>query len=59
MSFDIIAGLVQAAGTGSDGLSLTEVIADIPHDPAAFVVYALLFVMCWFIWKGSRSKPKT
>jgi hypothetical protein len=58
MSTGII-GLLQAAESASDGLSIGEIIADIPHDPAAFLVYALILIMCWFIWKGSRAKPKT
>ncbi|HSJ06913.1 MAG TPA: hypothetical protein VK936_09430 [Longimicrobiales bacterium] len=38
-----------------DGLTLGEVLRDIPHDPAAFVVYTLVVVFLWLIWKGSRG----
>jgi hypothetical protein len=37
------------------GLTLREVIADIPHDGPAFVVYFLLVVFVAFIWHGSRK----
>ncbi len=39
-------------------LTLQEVLTDIPHDPAAFVVYLLLALFIGFIWYGSRAKPK-
>ncbi len=36
-------------------LTLYEVLADIPHDFAALVVYAILALFVGFIWYGSRS----
>lgn len=39
------------------GLTWTGVLRDIPHDPAAFVIYLLTAVCAWVIWKGSRGKP--
>lgn len=38
-----------------DGLTLGEVLRDIPHDPPAFVVYTLVIVFLGLIWKGSRG----
>lgn len=38
-----------------DGLTLREVIADIPHDVPAMVVYVLIAVFVGFIWWGSRG----
>jgi hypothetical protein len=50
------AGLVQ--GQGEEGtLTIGEVLADIPHDPAAFVVYALIAGSVWLIWKANRKQP--
>lgn len=38
----------------ADGLTLGEIMQDIPHDGPAFVVYTLLLVSGLVIWKGSR-----
>jgi hypothetical protein len=38
-----------------DGLTLREVIADIPHDVPAMVVYVLIALFVGFIWWGSRG----
>lgn len=35
-------------------LTLEEIITDIPHDGAAFVVYLMLALFIGFIWYGSR-----
>lgn len=40
-----------------DGLTIREVLSDIPHDAAAIFVYLLLAIFVFFIWKGSRSRP--
>lgn len=40
----------------NDGLSLAEVLRDIPHDAGAMVVYVLLLAFVGFIWYGSRQK---
>ena len=37
-----------------DGLTLSEVLADIPHDLPAMVVYVLIAAFVGFIWWGSR-----
>lgn len=39
----------------SDGLSLGEIVANIPRDPAAIVVYLILFAAVFVIWKYGRS----
>jgi hypothetical protein len=46
----ILAMMIQA-----DGLTLREVIWDIPHDASAMVVYAIIAVFVGFIWLGSRG----
>lgn len=38
----------------ADGLTVGEVIKDIPHDGPAFVIYVLLAVSGAVIWRGSR-----
>jgi len=38
------------------GLTWGRILSDIPHDGPAFVVYGLLAVSAFIIWKGSRSK---
>ena len=35
-------------------LSLEGVLADVPHDTAAVVTYALLVLFIGFVWSGSR-----
>jgi hypothetical protein len=40
----------------NEGLTLREIIADIPHDFAALVVYVVLGLFVFFIWVGSRPK---
>lgn len=41
------------------GLTLRKVLADIPHDLPAVVVYVLLAGFVFMIWRGSRKgKPK-
>jgi len=39
----------------SDGLGLREIFAEIPHDPPAVVVYSLIVLSGWAIWRGSRK----
>ncbi|MGH7573636.1 MAG: hypothetical protein ACREM1_00665 [Longimicrobiales bacterium] len=40
-----------------DGLTVREVLSNIPHDAAAIFVYLLLALFIGFIWWGSRSRP--
>jgi hypothetical protein len=44
-----------AAVIQNDGLTVGEVIRNMPHDAAAVFVYLLIGVFVYFIWKGSRS----
>lgn len=44
---------VQSAG---GGLTLSEVLSDIPHDPAAIVVYLMLAGSVLLIWRSGRTK---
>jgi hypothetical protein len=37
------------------GLTLKDVIDDLPHDTSAFIVYTLLLLFIASIWYGSRS----
>lgn len=38
-------------------LTWREIVTDIPHDFAAFVVYTLVALFIAGIWYGSRGKP--
>lgn len=46
----------QALGNPDDGLTFGEILANIPHDPSAFVLYALLFASLAFIWRAGRPE---
>lgn len=49
--------VAQATAGAGDGLTLTQVVRDIPHDPAAFVVYALVIgSVALVVWAG-RNRP--
>jgi hypothetical protein len=37
-----------------DGLTVKEIAVDIPHDMAAFVVYAMLGIFVFFTWFASK-----
>jgi hypothetical protein len=37
-----------------NGLTLKEIVVDIPHDMAVFVVYAMLGIFVFFIWFASK-----
>ena len=45
---------LQATGATDDGLTIGEVIAHVPHDLSAFVIYALLFGAVAFVWISGR-----
>jgi len=47
----IMALLVQA----DEGLTLAEIMADIPRDPAAILTYALIVVSIAFVVYGARG----
>lgn len=52
--------LALLQGTQDDGLTLAEVIADIPHDGPAMVMYVLILVaagtVVWFGRPGASRK---
>ena len=50
----LVATALQAVGNSDDGLTIGEVIAHIPHDLSAFVVYAMLFGAVAFVWIAGR-----
>jgi hypothetical protein len=54
MSTMILGLLAQMQDDGV--LTLREIVAEIPHDPAAFLVYALMAVSLYLVWRGSRRK---
>lgn len=47
--------LIQAA---DGGLTLKEIVSDIPHDAAAIFVYLLLIGSVALVWKTGRAKSK-
>lgn len=53
--------LQEAAAQAADEESLTwsEVLADIPHDAAAFTLYAILAVSLYAVWWGHRNAGKS
>jgi hypothetical protein len=40
----------------NDGLTLAEVLRDIPRDGPAIVIYVMLAICVGLIWAGSRHK---
>jgi hypothetical protein len=47
--------LISMAIQEQSGLTWGRILSDIPHDGPAFVVYGLLLVSAYFIWKGART----
>lgn len=43
----------------ANGLTLEEVISDIPHDAAAIVVYVLIAGSVYLLWWANRRSGKT
>lgn len=43
--------------TADGGLTIGELVANIPHDTAAFVVYAMVIGSALFVWRAGRTKP--
>lgn len=46
---------LQAVSDVDQGLTPAELVANIPHDPSAMVVYAMLLGSVLFIWRASRT----
>lgn len=56
-TYALLAAL-QAASSSDDGLTLAEVLSNIPRDPASIFTYLLLVVTFGGIfWVGRRRKP--
>jgi hypothetical protein len=51
-----IAAAAVQAGNADDGLSLSEVLSNMPHDGPAIVIYLMLAVFVGLIWAGSRKR---
>lgn len=45
------------AAVRQDGLTLRDVVQNIPHDGPAIFVYVLIALFVGFIWHGSRQQP--
>lgn len=51
-----VAGVhLQAVSDIDQGLTPAELVANIPHDLSAMVVYAMLLGSGLFIWRASRT----
>lgn len=59
-TFSLAALVTLAAGATTQasggGLTLGKVLADVPHDAAAFVVYAMVIGSVVFVWRSGRSR---
>lgn len=48
--------MIQAATSAEEGLTLVEVLSNIPHDPAAVVIYILSAgAIAWVLVAGTRG----
>ena len=47
------------AQQADQGLTLHEIVSDIPHDAGAIIIYVVLAVFIGFIWYGNRKQAKT
>jgi hypothetical protein len=47
--------LMLALQSAGEGLTLSEVLTDLPHDPAALVIYVIVALFVFFTWYGSRK----
>lgn len=54
MSITSITAVALQAAAG--GLTFRNMLADIPHDAPAIVVYVLLLGSGWLIWRANRGK---
>jgi hypothetical protein len=50
----MIAGIAAQSG-----LTIGEVIRDVPHDTGALIVYLMVAAFIAFIWLGSRTSGET
>lgn len=48
--------MLSIAAVQGSSLTLGRVLADIPHDGPAVILYMMLGVSIYLIWRGSRRK---
>lgn len=52
----LVAGVhLQAVAELDQGLTPAKIVANIPHDPSAMVVYAMLLGSALFVWRAGRA----
>jgi hypothetical protein len=39
----------------AEGLTFSEMFANVPTDPASIFVYVLVILSIYFVWRGSRG----
>jgi hypothetical protein len=47
--------LMTAGIAAQSGLTIGEVIRDVPHDTGALIVYLMVAAFIAFVWLGSRT----
>lgn len=50
--------IIQAAAA-DEGLTIAEIVADLPHDAASIFVYILIVVSVGFVIRAGRQKNKS
>jgi len=50
--------LLQNAVESDKGLTLEKLVANIPHDASAIVVYTMLLGSALLVWRAGRSKTR-
>lgn len=55
----VAAAVMQAVTEIDEGLTPAELVANIPHDISAMVVYAMLFGSALLVWRAGRSTGST
>ncbi len=52
--------LLEAVGSHGvqplDGLSISRLFESVPRDPAAIVIYSLLLVSLFLVWRGGHRR---
>jgi len=54
----VASALMQNAVESDQGLTLEKLVANIPHDASAVVVYAMLLGSALLVWRAGRSKTR-
>lgn len=52
-----VMSLLAQGAPPEGGITLRELIENVPTDPAALFVYALVIAAAFLVWKGSRRGP--